>query len=138
MEVRLAVRPAAARWLAPALFCVGLVFVVRDVGQTVRFEDDVALFQWERARFPDVPQTAWYLGMVLADEGRYGEAEEQLQRATELGPELPQTWRELAALQARWGDLEAAMATVDAGLVALPDHPALLDLRREIVAAGER
>lgn len=138
MEARQALQPRQARWLAVGLAGIGILFGLRDAIQTSRFTDDEALFRWEQEAFPEVPQTAWFLGMVLAEEGRLEEAEEQLRRSVELGPFLPQTWRELAVVQARRGDLEAALVTVDAGLAELPDQPDLVELRRQVWAAGGR
>jgi len=137
LEVAVRSRPRLLRGFVLVLCGVGLLFAARDLAQTGRFDDDIALFRWEQARFPDAPQTAWFLGMVLAEDGQLDEAEEQLQLSTRLGPALPQTWRELAALQARRGRFEEALHTVDAGLAELPGQPALVELRSEIVAAGD-
>ena len=138
VEAREVLRPALARWLVPVLVCLALLFAARDLAQTDRFTDDVALFQWEREAFPEVPQTAWFLGMVLAERGQLEEAEQELLRSTELGPKLAQTWREAADLQARMGHLDRALRTVDQGLAELPGDPSLVELRRSVWAAGGR
>ncbi len=135
LEAARALRPELIRWLLVGLACVGALFVARDLAQTARFVDDEALFRWERATFPDVPQTAWFLGRVLAADGRLEEAEEELRQSVELGPFLPQTWRELAVVQAQRGDLDGALVTLDAGLAELPGEPALLELRAQVLAA---
>jgi len=116
------------RGLLPALALVGLLFVARDVGQTGRWSDDLALFSWEVDQFPEAPQTHYHLGMLLREHGLVDAAEASLREATRLGPFLPQTWGELAELQARRGDREEARATVAEGLRHLPGNQALLSM----------
>ena len=75
---------------------------------------------------PDSADAALRLGQVLAALGRDG-AEEQLRRAVELDRSTATTWIALVQHLQDAGRLDDAATAVDEALVALPDHPDVLE-----------
>ena len=134
----LVVRPARQHAGAAlvALAAVGLL-APRSGAQCLRFTDDVAFFGWEVERWPDAPQAWFFLGDVLATQGRHEEAETALLRAVALAPALPQTWHRLATARYAAGDLDGARSAVEEGLRVLPNEPGLGALRAAWSAAGD-
>lgn len=129
----LAVSPLVTRPFARRLTVAVLaVYAGIAVLQTPRWTDDVALFSHERRIWPEAPAGAYQLGLAHGRAGDVVAAERELLASTRLGPRLPQTWGELAALQANLGRTDDALLTLERGLVALPGNPAMLTLRAQL------
>lgn len=132
--IALAITPALRRSrLARGAALTALAgFAAVAILQAPRWTDDLSLFGHERRVWPDAPQAAYQLGLAEARAGHPERAEAELLEATRLGPTLPQTWGELAALQANLGRADDARATTARALEILPSNPALLALQAQL------
>jgi len=131
------------RGKAELVGCVALCLVLcvsflRDVKQSDRWADDVALFSWEVARWPMAPQAHYHLGLAHRLVGDHRAAEGALVRATELGPGLWQTWAELAVTSLDLGNYAKAERSLTLGVAATSGHPRLRELLVILPEEGER
>lgn len=78
--------------------------------------------QKQLAERPRDATARFALGVALAEAGRDAEAMAVYRRLIEDHPELPEPYNNLAVLQARAGDTDAARASLEAAVRARPDH----------------
>jgi len=139
LAARSHLRPFWTRVIQGAVVVVVVTFVVRDVAQTSRWKDSIALFTWERVQRPDTAQASFYLGLAYVYDDRPVEAEEAFSSAARLDPSRVQVWTQLARVQAAQGRISDAMGTLRQGLVHLPQERALQEMFRRLrVEAGRR
>jgi protein O-GlcNAc transferase len=62
-------------------------------------EESVGILQQARKLNPESAEARMFLGMALADLGRYAEAEPHLMRAVKKAPHRPEVWENLARCQ---------------------------------------
>jgi tetratricopeptide (TPR) repeat protein len=81
---------------------------------------------------------AFYHGISALQVGLLEDAKNQFSRATELTPEEPAAWANLALSHLRLGDLDGASAPMERALALAPDHPAVALLAGRMEAARGR
>ena len=81
---------------------------------------------------------AFYHGISALQVGLLEDAKNQFARATELTPEEPAAWANLALSHLRLGDLDGASAPLERALALAPDHPAVALLAGRMEAARGR
>src|SRR5262249_2650745 len=75
---------------------------------------------------PEAPAAGaakWGLAGALESVGKLDEALSAFQKAVDLGPELPEAWRDLGALRAVRGERDAAVACFDKAQGLDPSDP---------------
>lgn len=78
--------------------------------------------QRQLAQRPRDATARFALGVALAEAGRDADAMAIYRGLIEDHPELPEPYNNLAVLQARAGDTDAARASLEAAVRARPDH----------------
>lgn len=106
---------ARARTLEPtnALLLESEIRIARKEG---RFEDAERAINAAISLHPDTALFRSYLGDILARQGRHLEAESAFKKALLLGPDDVNAYASLAHSQHVQGKIEAALATIQAGL----------------------
>ena len=101
----------------------------------------LALYLWQRPQLPGqgTPQyegvtRAFYRGLASLDVGLLDDARQDFTRATQIVPEEPASWANLALALIRLGELDGAAEPISRALELAPDNPdvALLAGRAEI------
>jgi Tfp pilus assembly protein PilF len=105
-----------------------IVLVIRQPGSALPEPGSEAYEQVSRA---------FYHGLAALEVGLLDDARMQFTRATELVPEEPASWANLAVAQLRLGELDAAADPIMRALALAPDHASLLLLSaRAEIARG--
>lgn len=81
---------------------------------------------------------AFYHGISALQVGLLEDAKTQFARATELAPEEPAAWANLALSHLRLGDLDGAAAPLERALALAPDNPSVVLLGGRMEAARGR
>jgi predicted Zn-dependent protease len=93
-----------------------------------------------RQVFPDTSKNSsdhLILGWFYRDAGRNAEAGKEFQRATELGPGVPETWLARVRYLVQTGQSDQARATVEAARQALPADRSSLTLTECFLMLGD-
>ncbi len=114
----------------------GWCYFWRGVDEAVSdFETPRAIFEQVLIGFPDEPQALLGLGTALLYQQRFDEAQEQLERAVAIEPQLSQGWFNLGQLHVRRRDWQRAADAFARADDARPDQPETLVWRA--IAASE-
>ncbi len=100
-----------------------------DALQAQDFEKAKQILADAHAKDPKDPQAAFYYGVALEGTGEADAAVAAYRQALTLDPKLSEASQNLSALLLEKGDVEGALAVVDAGLSQTPDNPVLLTNR---------
>ncbi|HMJ13967.1 MAG TPA: tetratricopeptide repeat protein [Polyangiaceae bacterium] len=108
-----------------------------DLIQKKDFEGAKKLLSAARAKHPQDPQAAFYLGVALENLGDGAAAKEHYGKALELDPRLSEASVNLSALLLEGEDAAGALRVADGGLRFASRHPELLTNRAlALEAAG--
>ncbi|MGC8724296.1 MAG: tetratricopeptide repeat protein [Acidobacteriota bacterium] len=119
----------ARRWarnaLLAAVACWLVGLVALSAFQVTTWHDTYTLFRQDYAVTHDNARAARFLGQILAQEGRIGEAIPYYREALRIVPTLDVARLELAALYGRTGQMRQAAELLLKGMVVSPHDPEL-------------
>jgi len=99
-----------------------------------RLENAVELLEKARKLKPDSIECRMFLGMALADMGRYAEAEPHLTRALKKAPHQAEAWENLARCQRATGQAREAVAALEKFVSLQPANAAAHEQLGEVAA----
>ncbi len=99
------------------------------------YEQALALFQLESARFPEDPLRHYLVGMTEFKLEQYRTARGRFLVALEKKAEFPQVFYWLARSQQELGEASEALATLERGLERFPRNQDLVSLERLLRSA---
>lgn len=120
------------RFFEPAVKLLAAAFVLSAVGcasSGQRPESESAVDNGAQADIPPQAQTLFEQAVSVMASGDFDEAELRLKEFLLQYPAYPGAYVDLAIVQARNGDDEAAQQSIDAALALDPDSPAALNQR---------
>jgi len=97
-------------------------------------ENAVDLLEKARKLKPDSIECRMFLGMALADLGRYAEAEPHLSRALKKAPHQAEAWENLARCQRSTGQVKEAMVALEKFVALQPLNAAAHEQLGEVTA----
>jgi Flp pilus assembly protein TadD len=105
----------------------------------VRQEASQADGAWTRFEDASATPFAWYLGLAWFQQGQYGPAVDELERARTLSPWHPQVLNALGSAAGMGGDLKGAEEAYRAAIRLHPDwEEVTLNLAQVLRAQGKR
>lgn len=129
-----AFRPPAAR--RPVLIIAGVVILLVIAAFFV-YRQQTALPQPGSDVYEQTTR-AFYHGLSALEVGLLDDAKTQFTRATELVPEEPAAWANLALTHLRLGDLDGAPLPMERALALAPDNPSVVLLAGRMESARGR
>jgi Tfp pilus assembly protein PilF len=109
-----------------------IAFGLRTRARNLDYVSEEKIWRASIASQPDNPRARTALGAILVIDGRYDEAERELQKAVDLDPERAEALSNLGAAEFALGQLDSSVAHVERALALRPEY---LDAHRNLAEA---
>jgi len=127
---------AKVRAVAPKNFDAWFLSGAMAFQRGGHLEKAVELLQKARKLKPDSIECRLFLGMALADLGRFAEAEPHLSRALKKMPQHAEAWENLARCQRAMGQMREAMVSLEKFAQMRPTNAAAFEQLGEVTAVA--